>query len=82
MRRFLAAAAAAFTLLAIPQAWAATATDPDDVCMNGRDGGSGDYLDGGTGSDGYNTDPGDKRINFEYTSDPSLCNGWTQHGNH
>jgi len=31
MRKFLAASAAAITLLAIPQAWAATATDPDDV---------------------------------------------------
>jgi len=54
----------------------------DDVCMNGRDGGSGDYLNGGTGSDGYNTDPGDTRVNSEYLVDPSLCNGWTQHGNH
>jgi hypothetical protein len=31
MRRFFAAAAAAFTMLAIPQAWAASGTDSNDV---------------------------------------------------
>jgi RTX calcium-binding nonapeptide repeat (4 copies) len=54
----------------------------DDVCMNGRDGGGGDYLDGGLGSDGYNTDNGDTRVHFEYTVDPSVCNGWSPHGHH
>jgi Ca2+-binding RTX toxin-like protein len=51
-----------------------------DQCMNGRDGGGNDYLHGGPGEDGYNTDPGDTRVDFEYIVDPEFCDGWDGHG--
>ena len=56
--------------------------DGNDPCMNGSDGASGDYLNGGPGKDGYNVDAGDTvaRQPNDYWVDGEFCGGWDGHG--